>query len=52
MTTEEAISVLDDAKNLLDSVYCNYGDAHPYTNNRLITIDLIIKELISEIEGE
>ena len=48
MTQEEIQNALDDAKNLLDGVYCGLlkSGGTTWKLNRLITIDLLIKELM------
>ena len=54
MTKEEIINALDDAKNLLDSVYYHYeqDNSKPWIRNNLTTIDLLIIELLTEIGGQ
>ena len=48
MNNKDIQNALDDAKNLLDSVYCSLleGGGTTWKLNRLITIDLLIKELM------
>ena len=48
MTQEEIQNALDDAKNLLDGVFCGLlkSGGTTWKLNRLITIDLLIKELM------
>ena len=50
MNQEDIQNALDDAKNLLDGVYCGLlenGKGAVWKLNRLITIDLLIKELMT-----
>lgn len=47
MTNEEIVSVLDNAKNLIDSVYYYYeGKNEPHVLNNLSVIDTLLIELI------
>ena len=47
MNNEEIRNALDDAKNLLDSVYCHYEkNGESWILNHLTTIDLLIKEVM------
>ena len=51
MEKDEIISVLDDAKNLLDRVYYHYEatGGTPWIKNNLTTIDLLLIEIIEEL---
>ena len=52
MERDEIISILDDAKNLLDGVYYHYEkvDGQPWVKNKLTLIDQLLIELIKEVE--
>lgn len=51
MDKTEIVSRLDDAKNLLDSVYMDEADfgGRAWVMNKLTTIDLLIKEVIESM---
>ena len=52
MTNEDIINALDDAKNLLDSVYYHYeSGSDPWITNKLSVIDTLIIELLETIGG-
>ena len=47
MNHEDIQNALDDAKNLLDSVYCHYEKSgESWILNHLTTIDLLIKDIM------
>lgn len=54
MNNEEIINALDDAKNLLDSVYYHYesNGGEPWMKNNLTTIDLLIIELLEGLSND
>lgn len=54
MTNEDIINALDDAKNLLDSVYYHYeaNGGEPWVKNNLTTIDLLIIELLEGLSND